>query len=334
MISSQTILDGDRLALARLLTQVENDAPEGRAALIELFPHTGKAHLIGVTGAPGTGKSSLVNQLALHYRKADKKRVAILAVDPSSPFTGGAVLGDRVRMRDLSGDPNVFIRSMATRGSLGGLAQATANLAQVFDAAGFEIVIIETVGAGQSEVDIARLAHTTLVVEAPGLGDDIQAIKAGILEIADILVVNKADRAGAENTEKALKSMLELAHPTARVFRHHGTYMSVSAPKEKDETNLWIPPILRTVATEGTGIAELAEAIERHAAHLRQSGDWAARERTRLEVELEALIRDSLMNRFREHVPQKRYEEILEQVVRRTISPWEAAKMLLNGRLK
>lgn len=334
MISSQAILDGDRLALARLLTQVENDAPESRDALIELFPHTGRAHLIGVTGAPGTGKSSLVNQLALHYRKAEKKRVAILAVDPSSPFTGGAVLGDRVRMRDLSGDSGVFIRSMATRGSLGGLAHATANLAQVFDAAGFEIIIVETVGAGQSEVDIARLAHTTLVVEAPGLGDDIQAIKAGILEIADILVINKADRPGVEITEKALKSMLELAHPTTRVFRHHGTYMSAAAPKEADETNLWIPPILRTVATEGVGIAELAEAIAGHTAHLRRSGDWAARERTRLEVELEALIRDSLMNRFREHISQERYEEILEQVVRRTLSPWEAAKMLLNGRLK
>ncbi len=218
MTYSQAVLSGDRLALSRLLTQVENDAPEGRAALIELFPHTGKAHLIGVTGAPGTGKSSLVNQLALHYRKKDNKRVAIVAVDPSSPFTGGAVLGDRVRMRDLSGDTGVFIRSMATRGSLGGLAQSTASMVQVFDAAGFDIVIIETVGAGQSEVDVARLAHTTLVVEAPGLGDDIQAIKAGILEIADILVVNKADRPGVENTEKALKSMLELAHPTAADF--------------------------------------------------------------------------------------------------------------------
>src|SRR6185369_11953821 len=191
MTHAQSVINGDRLALARLLTQVENNASEGRDALIELFPNTGEAHLIGVTGAPGTGKSSLVNQLALHYRKAEDKKIAIVAVDPSSPFTGGAVLGDRVRMRDLSGDANVFIRSMASRGSLGGLAQATANMAQVFDAAGFDIVIIETVGAGQSEVDVARLAHTTLVVEAPGLGDDIQAIKAGILEIADILVVNK-----------------------------------------------------------------------------------------------------------------------------------------------
>jgi LAO/AO transport system kinase len=334
MTDSQAILKGDRLALARLLTKVENDSPEGRAALIELFPHTGRAHLIGVTGAPGTGKSSLVNQLALHYRKTEDRRVAIVAVDPSSPFTGGAVLGDRVRMRDLSGDPNVFIRSMASRGSLGGLAQATANMVQIFDAAGFDIIMIETVGAGQSEVDIARLAHTTLVVEAPGLGDDIQAIKAGILEIADILVVNKADRPGVENTEKALKSMLELAHPTERVFKHHGTYMSVSVPKPTTNAKLWIPPIQRTISIEGTGIPELAESIAKHVEHLRQSGDWALRERTRLEVEVEALIRDSLMTRFHEDVSSKKYEEVLEKVVQRNISPWEAVKMLLNGRLK
>ncbi len=334
MTSSQAILNGDRLALARLLTKVENDSPEGRTALIELFPHTGKAHLIGVTGAPGTGKSSLVNQLALHYRKVENKRLAIVAVDPSSPFTGGAVLGDRVRMRDLSGDPNVFIRSMASRGSLGGLAQATANLVQVFDAAGFDIVIVETVGAGQSEVDIARLAHTTLVVEAPGLGDDIQAIKAGILEIADILVVNKADRPGVENTEKALKSMLELAHPTERVFKHHGTYMSVSAPKQNVDQTLWIPPIQKTVSTEGKGIPELVEAIARHVAHLRSSGDWTSRERTRLEVGLEAMIRDSLMDRFREDVSQQTYEDVLEKVIQRKVSPWEAVKMLMNGRVK
>lgn len=334
MTSSESILSGDRLALARLLTKVENDSPDGRATLIELFPHTGKAHLIGVTGAPGTGKSSLVNQLALHYRKAQDKRVAIVAVDPSSPFTGGAVLGDRVRMRDLSGDPNVFIRSMASRGSLGGLAQATANVVQVFDAAGFDIVIVETVGAGQSEVDIARLAHTTIVVEAPGLGDDIQAIKAGILEIADILVVNKADRPGVENTEKSLKSMLELAHPTARVFKHHGTYMSVSMPEPNQNANLWIPPIQKTVSTEGRGIPELVAAIARHVEHLRSSGDWTLRERTRLEVELEALIRDALMTKFREDISSQEYEETLEKVIQRNISPWEAVRMLLNGRLR
>jgi LAO/AO transport system kinase len=327
---SQSVLDGDRLALARLLTQVENDSPEARTAMIELFPYTGKAHLIGVTGSPGTGKSSLVNQLALHYRKIDNKRVAIVAVDPSSPFTGGAVLGDRVRMRDLSGDPGVFIRSMATRGSLGGLAQSTANMAQVFDAAGFNVVIIETVGAGQSEVDVARLAHTTLVVEAPGLGDDIQAIKAGILEIADILVVNKADRPGVENTEKALKSMLELAHPTQRVFRHHGTYMSESVSVKDTDKLLWIPPIQRTVSTEGKGILELADAIAKHLAHLTQSGDWAVRERARLEVELDALIRETLVSRFREKVPQQEYEAVLEKVVNRELSPWEAVKILMQ----
>ena len=332
---SQSVLNGDRLSLARLLTQVENDSPESRAALIELFPHTGKAHLIGVTGAPGTGKSSLVNQLALHYRKIQNKRVAIIAVDPSSPFTGGAVLGDRVRMRDLSGDTGVFIRSMATRGSLGGLAQSTANMSQVFDAAGFDIVIIETVGAGQSEVDVARLAHTTLVVEAPGLGDDIQAIKAGILEVADILVINKSDRPGVENTEKALKSMLDLAHPTERVFQHHGQIMRTTAPKQDSlSAPMWIPPILRTVATEGKGIAELAESIAGHVAHLTQSGDWAVRDRARLEVELDALIRETLVKRFRENVPQKQVDDALERIIQRELSPWEAVKSLMNGGYK
>ncbi|MBK6644528.1 MAG: methylmalonyl Co-A mutase-associated GTPase MeaB [Anaerolineales bacterium] len=334
MTFSKAILEGDRLALARLLTKVENDSQEGRDALMELFPHTGRAHLIGVTGAPGTGKSSLVNQLALHYRKTENKRIAIIAVDPSSPFTGGAVLGDRVRMRDLSGDSGVFIRSMASRGSLGGLAQATANITQVFDAAGFDIVIVETVGAGQSEVDIARLAHTTLVVEAPGLGDDIQAIKAGILEIADILVVNKADRPGVEQTEKALKTMLELAHPAERVFKHHGVTMSVSAPKRNEAAKMWIPPIQRTISTEGAGIPELADAIARHVAHLTSSGEWADRERTRLEVELEALIRQGLMNRFREEVAAGAYEKALESVIQRKMSPLEAAASLMNGRLK
>jgi LAO/AO transport system kinase len=329
MTLADSVLEGDRLALARVLTQVENDAPGGRQALEALFPHTGGAHLLGITGASGTGKSSLVNQLALHYRK-QAKRVAILAVDPSSPFTGGAVLGDRVRMRDLSGDPGIFIRSMASRGSLGGLAQATAAMAQVFDAAGFEIVMIETVGAGQSEVDIARLAHTTIVVEAPGLGDDIQAIKAGILEIADILVVNKADRPGVENTEKALRSMLELAHPARRVFSHHGRAMSIAAPEA--DASIWIPPIQRTVALDGTGIPELAEAIASHAEYLRRSGDWSARERARLESEMDLFLQEALMSRFRERVPEAQYDRVMKQVFERSLSPWEAVRTLLNGR--
>ncbi|MEW6085886.1 MAG: methylmalonyl Co-A mutase-associated GTPase MeaB [Chloroflexota bacterium] len=328
--STDSILEGNRLALARVLTQVENDSPEGRAALSELFPHTGRAHLIGVTGAPGTGKSSLVNQLALHYRKTDQKKVAIVAVDPSSPFTGGAVLGDRVRMRDLSGDDGVFIRSMASRGSVGGIAQTTAAFTQIFDAAGYDIIIIETVGAGQSEVDVARLAHTTVVVEAPGLGDEIQAIKAGILEIADVLVINKADRPGVEHTERALRSTLELAHPTPRVYRHHGQSMTIGAPNMNDV--IWIPPINKTVATDGTGIAEVAESIAKHAAHLRTTGDWAKRERSRLGSELEAVLQDALMSRFMEEVRRENYEEILEQVMSRNLAPHDAVKKLLNGR--
>jgi LAO/AO transport system kinase len=334
MTHTQAVLAGDRLALARLLTQVENGAPQGRAALVELYPRSGRAHRIGVTGAPGTGKSSLVNQLALHFRRVEGRRVAIVAVDPSSPFSGGAVLGDRVRMRDLAGDPGVFIRSMASRGSLGGLAQATADVVQVFDAAGFEIVIVETVGAGQSEVEVARLAHTTLVVEAPGLGDDIQAIKAGILEIADILVVNKADRPGAENTEKTLRSMLDLAHPTRRTFRHHGLLMEDRTPAPAAPPPAWVPPICRTVSTEGGGIPELAQAIAAHAEHLRSSGEWTARERARLEVELEMLIREALMERFRSGVSRAAYEKTLEQVLGRDLSPREAARALLNGGVK
>jgi LAO/AO transport system kinase len=358
MSLTQSILEGNRLALSRLLTQVENDSPGARDALTELFPHTGRAHLVGVTGAPGTGKSSLVNQLALYYRKQHDKKVAIIAVDPSSPFTGGAVLGDRVRMRDLSGDNGVFIRSMASRGTVGGLAQTTASFTQVFDAAGFDIIIIETVGAGQSEVDIARLAHTTIVVEAPGLGDEIQAIKAGILEIADVLVINKADRPGVENTERALRTTLELAHPTRRVFRHHGQTMSidVTLPKEhrddvseakglssddgdssltpfaQNDKPIWIPPINKTIATDGTGIAGLAESIAKHVAHIRQNGDWALRDRARLGSELEAALQEELVNRFFERVQKARYDEIVEKVMQRNLSPYEAIKILLNGK--
>lgn len=335
MSLAQSVLSGERLALARLLTYVENDTPDGRAALDDLFAHTGQAHLIGVTGAPGTGKSSLVNQLALHLRK-QQKRIAIVAVDPSSPFTGGAVLGDRVRMRDLSGDPDVFIRSMATRGSLGGLAQATAGVVQVFDAAGFDIILIETVGAGQSEVDIARLAHTTLVVEAPGLGDDIQAIKAGILEIADILVINKADRPGADSTERALKSMLDLAHPVQKVFMHHGTplvspHLGVeNGGTEGGGGSLWIPPIRRTVATQATGLPELLASIQQHAEYLRKSGDWARRERARLSAEFDLLVQQLLMARFHSAVPDFRVDEMLDRIQNREISPREAVGQLME----
>lgn len=339
MSLAQAVLEGNRLALTRTLTLVENDQAEGREALSELFPHTGQAHLIGVTGAPGTGKSSLVNMLARHYRHPPdgqpSKKIAIVAVDPSSPFTGGAILGDRIRMRDLAGDLGVFIRSMAARGSLGGLAATTAGLVQVFDAAGFDIVLIETVGAGQSEVDIVRLAHTTLVVEAPGMGDDIQAIKAGILEIADLMVVNKADRPGVENTERALRAMLDLAHPTRRSLEvsHHGQRYVIGAPgSEQADIPLWIPPILRTIATEGTGIAELAAAIEKHRLHLESTGERQRRDRERLQFELNSMVQEALMKRWQDNLSEDTYHLVFEALVERRISPHQALSSLLYGK--
>jgi LAO/AO transport system kinase len=333
-IDTKAVLAGERLALARLLTQIENQTEDGQRALGELFPHTGNAHLIGVTGAPGTGKSSLVNQLAYHFRNpaaGEPQRVAIVAVDPSSPFTGGAVLGDRIRMTALIGDEGVFIRSMASRGSLGGLAQNTAGVVQAYDAAGYEVIIIETVGAGQSEVDIARLAHTTLVVEAPGLGDDIQAIKAGILEIADILVINKADRPGVENTERALKNMLALAHPVQRVFRHHGQRMEAQAVTD-ESAPMWVPPIQRTVATDGTGLPEMMEHIAAHREFLQTSGDLERRERARLANELDLRLRATLTENFQAGLKNGAYDEALEAIVKRKLSPQEAVQKLLQSK--
>lgn len=342
MTYSKAVLEGNRLALARLLTQVENDIPDGRLALNELFPHTGRAHLVGVTGAPGTGKSSLVNQLARYYRVTGPDRapfsVGIVAVDPSSPFTGGAILGDRVRMRDLAGDPGVFIRSMASRGSLGGLAVATSGLVQVLDAAGFEIVIIETVGAGQAEVDIARLAHTTIVVEAPGLGDDIQAIKAGILEIADILVINKADRPGVEITERALRGMLQLAQPATRMYSGAGVKKGdghhlegVLETEQKLDESIWQPPLFRTVATEGTGIADVGEAILDHRRYLEKTGELNRRDQKRLQSELDTLLKTTLVSRWRNTFPDNRYQHVLGQLYSRHISPRQAVEILLDG---
>ena len=338
------VLEGNRLALARCLTQIENGTLEGRDALNRLFPNTGHAHLIGVTGAPGTGKSSLVNQLARYYRqpgslensiRSRPLRIGIVAIDPTSPFTGGAILGDRVRMRDLAGDAGVFIRSMATRGSLGGLAHATAGVVQVMDAAGFEVILIETVGAGQAEVDIARLAHTTLVVEAPGLGDEIQAIKAGILEIADILVINKSDQPGAEATERALRSMLQLAHPVPHIFQHHGHLEIVPASHlESGNKTLWVPPLQRTVATEGVGIVELVSVIERHYQFLQDTGEWQQREQARLQSELNIILQETLVDRWRSTISEKRYNDVLDSLVSRDLSPWQAVETLLDGDLE
>jgi LAO/AO transport system kinase len=331
------IRQGDRLTLSRALTIVENNLPESRELQAALFPYTGHAHLIGVTGAPGTGKSTLVNQLAKHLRQQDDNhlapKVAIIAVDPTSPFTGGALLGDRIRMGDLSGDKGIFIRSMASRGALGGLAHNTAAFVTILDGAGFDLIIIETVGAGQAEVDIASLAHTVIVVEAPGLGDDIQAIKAGILEIADILVVNKADRPGAENTARALRVMLELAQGKISGRMPKGKHMinAGTAPPPRPELvePAWLPPIHTITATEGKGIEALVEDIHLHAEFLHSSGGWQQKEAARLRRDLEALIRDTLERRWRQKLDKGQFDSVLNDVIQRKYSPIEAVESLL-----
>jgi len=320
---AERVLQGSRRALARLITQVENENPAARPSLAALYPHTGRAHIIGVTGAPGCGKSTLVNEIAKRFRR-DGETVGIVAVDPTSPFSGGAVLGDRIRMRDLAGDEGIFIRSMASRGSLGGLARATGEVVKLLDAAGFDIVIVETVGAGQSEVDIAKAAHTTLVVQAPGMGDDIQAIKAGILEIADIFAVNKADRPGAENTVKALQMMQRLGnYNDGRLRRHHDrlTQNNTSEP--------WVPPILQTVGTDGKGVAEVVTAIREHRAYLHDSGEFQARETARVETEFATLLREALLNDLLDRIPAGQIDATLSQVVAREVDPYTAVERLL-----
>jgi LAO/AO transport system kinase len=235
-------------------------------------------------------------------------------------------------MRDLAGDPDVFIRSMAARGALGGLAATTAGMTQVLDAAGFDLILVETVGAGQNEVDIARLAHTTIVVEAPGLGDEIQAIKAGILEIADILVINKADRPGVEATERALRNNLQLAHSAPRSYWHHGQQeLLPDLPRDDTDGSIWTPPVLKTIATEGEGIAELVEAIEQHRKFLEVSGERQRRELVRVQSELENLLRETLVTRWRATSNVEQYRAVLAQMTARQISPWQAVQQLLDG---
>lgn len=327
-----SVLQGERLALARLITQVENQTTAGRRALDRLFPHTGKAHLVGVTGSPGAGKSSLVNKLALAFRHPatgePPRRVAIVAVDPSSPFTGGAVLGDRVRMRDLSGDPGVFIRSMATRGSLGGLAQATADAILALDAAGFQRVLVETVGVGQAEVDIASTAHSTVVVEAPGMGDEVQAIKAGILEIADILAVNKADRDGANRTVTALHMVLGSGGPSMRQVLHHGQLLDAGLPAPAVDAG-WTAPIIKTIALRDQGIDELLEAIEQHRGHLQASGELQRREEDRARTALIRILQAAVLQRLQAAMPAWQLRQLVADVAGRELDPYSAADRLL-----
>lgn len=309
------VLEGDRRALARLISLIEDDGPLARQVLAALHPHTGRAHVVGITGAPGTGKSTLVNELAKGLR-AGGTTVGIVAVDPTSPFTGGALLGDRVRMQDLAGDPGIFIRSMASRGSLGGLARATGNVVRILDAAGFAVVLVETVGVGQAEVDIARTAHTTIVVEAPGLGDDVQALKAGLMEIADILVVNKADRPGAAQTARALEIALELGRN--------------NAGPGKDAA--WRPPVLKTVALDGSGVAEVLEAIATHRAYLESSGLWSRRERERARDDLLRAIEQELLGRLLAEVGEAAMEDWVDRIARREADVYTAVECLLGQR--
>lgn len=324
------ILAGDVRTAAKLIRDIDDGRASSREILKALYPHTGRAYIIGVSGFPGVGKSTLVDQMIEAYRGVGKS-LGVLAVDPTSPFSGGALLGDRIRMRDLSGDPGVFIRSMATRGSLGGLARATFGAIKVLDAAGYGIILVETVGAGQSEVDIAKAAHTTVVVEAPGLGDDVQAIKAGILEIADVFAVNKADRDGVEHTMMALEMMLDLNH-TSRPTLHHSTLMQVESPSTPaKETARWRPPICKTIATRGEGIPALLEAIAAHRAYLEETHTLALRERVCVENELYDILGHLLMRRLMARVPPDELAQVVNRVVKRELDPYSAAERLLQA---
>lgn len=321
---------GDRRALSRLISRVENGGTEAWAAMAQIYPRAGQAQMVGVTGAPGTGKSTLVSEIAKHTRRhSPGTTVGIVAVDPTSPFSGGAVLGDRIRMRDLAGDPGVFIRSMATRGSLGGLARATTDVVKVLDAAGFDLILIETVGAGQSEIDIARTAHTVLVVEAPGLGDEVQAIKAGILEIADVLVVNKADRDGVQSTVNALHAMLDLGKSPQNVL-HHGTRMPMDNSAPAAEAR-WHPPIIKTIAVEGQGLDELMAALAQHRAYLTEHPEGRQRARVRAAIELENILRETLLGRLLETVGPAQLNRVLDQIVAHEVDPYAAAEQLCRA---
>ena len=310
---SDAAVDGDRLALARLLTAVENRTPIAEAALRQLYPTAGRAHLVGITGPPGSGKSTLVAALIAEVRAAGRS-VAVIAVDPSSPITGGALLGDRVRMQSYAGDGEVFIRSMASRGHAGGLAATSTAAAAVLDAAGFDLILIETVGTGQSEVEVAAAADTTVVLEAPEMGDEVQAIKAGLLEVADLVVVNKGDRPGAQRTAAQLRAMLVASAP-----RSDGD----SRPRPKR------PEVLITTAATGAGVPELLAALDRHRSAGRVGESSGAR-LARAEAQVWAIVADRLRERLHDTTHAAATEALLADVAEHRLDPYTAADRLLD----
>jgi len=299
---------GDPRALARAISTVENRTPGWSQLLKALFPHSGQARILGLTGPPGAGKSTLVDQLARHYRK-EKRTVGIIAVDPTSPYTGGAILGDRIRMQEHFSDSGIYIRSMATRGSLGGLARTTADVATVLDASGRDLVMIETVGVGQDEVDIVRLADITIVILVPGMGDDVQTIKAGIMEIADIFVINKCDRDGAERVEREIRALQSLA-----VRSDH-----------------WTPPIVKTIASQGAGIAELAAAIHDYETYLQKENLAVTRKVENWQNRLLEMLRDALLERAQQQLGNGTVARHAAEVAEHKRDPYSLVEEIVNS---
>ena len=309
---SSKVLQGDPRAIARLITLAENNDPVAASAMKDIHSHTGRAHVIGITGVTGSGKSTLISELTRVYRKQGKK-VGIIAIDPTSPFSGGALLGDRIRMMELAMDDGVFIRSLGTRGMLGGLAGAVYDVVEIFDASGKDVIFVETVGVGQAEVDVIKIADTTLVVLVPGLGDSIQTLKAGIMEIADIYVVNKADREGVDQTVAEIQSLVDISC------------------SDKDRKI----PILQTVARDKKGVVELVEEVEKHKKFLEKTKKFEAQRRLRYEAELVEIIRKRLMNLvFDESKFKDKVESLIGQISRKEIDPYTAAEEILGKILK
>ncbi len=314
MIDIERLLAGDPRSVARAITLVEAGGPKAAALMREIFPRTGRATVIGITGSPGAGKSSLVDKLALFY-KDQGLRVGIVCIDPSSPFSGGAILGDRIRMSTLGLDKNVFIRSMATRGNLGGLSRSTVDAVAILDAAGFDKVIVETVGVGQDEVEVVKTADVSIVVLVPGMGDDIQAIKAGIMEIGDVFVINKADREGVLRTQKELEALLSLAH----------------------RPDMWNPPIVRTIATENKGIEDLSAAIEKYVNYtaMADGETIATRKEAIAQWRLLELLRERLLADLLErNGTNKELERLSAEVAAKRVDPYSAVEELMNRKMK